>query len=720
MPALPLSKGLWTAIVLSMIYLAGTAYVSVVTLLDRVQSTDVMKAVSGDIWSLKIAGQMAYFIGALLAVHIVLALMAWLLGRATAEFAREAREKFVLVVVGWFSLLGGAALAFNALWFPRTFFGAHYYDSMVSTVGPFHVGQVIYATVCALAIATASAGAVIALRRQHSKRRRRWLTGAAVLAVAGIIVVASPWQWLAAKRASDPKRPNVILLGIDSLRLDELARFGSTRGNTPHIDSFLQDADIVKDTSTPMARTFGSWVAILTGRSPRTTGARNNLTPRDWVKSDPTIGDVLRREGYQTVYSTDEVRFANIDQSYGFDQVITPPIGASDFIIGTYNELPLASVVINTRLGQYLFPFSFGNRGAAVMFEPKTYVARLKRELKFDRPTFLVVHLTAAHWPYYTAETPFGVNKPTSPEDRPIYRIGLRTADSMFDQVVSVLHRKGALENAIVVVLSDHGEALILPNDAIVKNGAFVKGLGAPLKVLDVGHGQSVLSQTQYKVLLGFKAFGEAPPFHNAARDIPVPATVEDISRTLLDLLALPGNPLQSEGLSLAPWLRAEGALPAGPESMRVRYTETDLAVIPDVRGDVDEVETAKQNSKFFGIDPKTARMHIWPKMMPLVRAFKERAAFTQDHLLAAMPAGPNAHQYVYFDIATGNGELLMERPGPELPQGQLLWDSLHSHFEGELMPATRTTVDEWPKIANEWRDYFVKKKEFPESAPKN
>ena len=68
---------------------------------------------------------------------------------------------------------------------------------------------------------------------------------------------------------------------------------------------------------------------------------------------------MLKQAGYHTVYSTDEVRFANIDESYGFDQVITPRIGASDFLIGTYNELPLASLVINTRFGKWLFPFSY-------------------------------------------------------------------------------------------------------------------------------------------------------------------------------------------------------------------------------------------------------------------------------------------------------------------------------------------------------------------------
>ena len=711
-PDLPLRRGLLTSILLSLIYLFGTAYVSVVTLLDRVQSTDVMKAVSGDIWSARIAGQMAYFIAAQLLLHFAMGVLAWLLARATAEFSREAREKFVLVVTGWFSVLAAASLAFNALWFPRTFFGAHYYDAMVAQLGPLHVGQLIYGTAVVAAIAATLAGGSLWLRRQEPAKRRKWIAGLGILTCVMAAYIPAQWILQGRSRNSDPARPHVILLGIDSLRLEELKRYGGAQGNTSHIDSFLAEADIVRDVSTPMARTFGSWVAILTGRSPPVTGARNNLTPRESVQATPTIGDVLRTAGYRTIYSTDEVRFANIDESYGFDEVITPPIGASDFIIGTYNELPLASVVINTRLGQLLFPFSYANRGAAVMFEPMTYVARLRRELQFDRPTFLVVHLTAAHWPYYTAGTPFGVAAKRRPEDRPMYRIGLRTADSMFDQVVRVLRNKGAFENAIVVVLSDHGEALSLSNDAIVKNGAFVKGLGAPLKVLDIGHGQSVLSPNQYKILLAFKSFGGAGQFRNARRDLAVPATAEDVSPTLLELLGIEGNPLDSPGKSLAPALRTRGASPSSQTPERIRFTETDLAVLPNVKGEVDEVGTARANSKFFGIDPATTRMHIRPKMIPLAHAFKERAAFTSRHLLAAMPAGPDAHQFVFFDIATGNGELLLERPGPERPEAQRLWDAIHEHFRGELKAPTRTMIQQWPELARQWQDYFIDRKQ--------
>ncbi len=172
----------------------------------------------------------------------------------------------------------------------------------------------------------------------------------------------------------------------------------------------------MRDTTTPVARTFPSWTAILTGRSPSVTGARFNLAPREIVQANPTLGDVLREAGYRTIYSTDEVRFANFDETYGFDQVVTPPIGAADFVIGNYNELPLVSVVANTRLGQWLFPYSYANRGAATLFQPQTYLSRLEREVSFDEgPTLFIAHLTASHWPYFVSDTPFGVHGEEAP-----------------------------------------------------------------------------------------------------------------------------------------------------------------------------------------------------------------------------------------------------------------------------------------------------------------
>lgn len=704
-PPTSLTRAFVIALAMSLAFMVATAYQSAATLMTRVAATDAMRAASSGVWSGRIGWDVAYFVTAQLLLHASLAAVVWLLARATVFLRPAMRVQLGRVVMLWFCALAVGIIAYNAYWYPRTGLGAYYYDALRTTLGPIALGELLYLGVlCAVAV-TAGTALLKALWQQRADGRvRAWPAAAAAVVIGGVALLYANDR-LAGAATSEPVRPHVIVLGIDSLRVSELARFGGT-GLTPHLDRFLAQADVVKDTTTPAARTFSSWVAILTGRSPNVSGARFNLADRRIVSANPTVGDVLRDAGYRTVYSTDEVRFANIDRTYGFDQVITPPIGASDFLIGTYNELPLASVVANSRLGQLLFPFTYGNRGAATMFRPETYLSRLDRELSFDRPTLLMAHLTASHWPYYTADTPISGHEKTHEHDRPLYRVGLQTVDSMFGEIVAMLERKGALDNAVVVVLSDHGEALGLPVDSMFKDGAVIEGLRAPMKMIDFGHGQSVFSPVQYQVLLGFRAFGDQLGFGGAGRDLAGGATVEDISPTILDLVGVTGDPLRATGRSLAAALRSGADDARVAPADRVRFTETDLRVLPNPDGSVDEVATGRNNSRFFEIDPATGRLHIRQRYVPLALAFKERAAFDEKQLLAAIPAGPHGHQYILVDKVTTQGRLLLERPAPGDPDAQRLWDAMHAHFGGEMKQAVSITRDDWPAIDYAWATF--------------
>jgi len=706
MPPRPrLVRGLLIAVVLWLVFLLGTGYASVATLLSRVDSTDVMRAASDGVWSGRIGWEIGAFLCTLVALHLLFAVLTWILAVATATFLPLAREKFGRVVVGWFSVLAGAALIYNALWYPRTLIGAYYHDAVATRIGPVQVGQLGYWAAAAFCGYVMLRAALVLLRRSPRRVTRPMVAAGSLAAIA--LAVVPLWSVVGPVLASSAQttRPHIIVLGIDSLRLEQLQRFGGT-GVTPNLDRFLAQADVFKDTTTPAARTFSSWTAILTGRSPTITGARFNLAERSSVRANPTFADVLQDLGYQTIYSTDEVRFANIDESFGFDQLVTPRIGASDFLVGTYNELPLSSLVINTRVGQWLFPFSAANRGVATMFQPDTYLDRVRREVSFDRPTLFISHLTAAHWPYYVSDTPFGVHERTHEHDRPLYRIGLQTADAMFGAMLEILERKGALRNALVIVLSDHGEALSLPSDSFFDETFQVEGLRAPLRMLDYGHGQSVLSKSQYQVLLAFRSFGADPSFSDAGRDLPFVATVEDIAPTILDFLGVTGDPLAVSGESLMPVLREHADnTPADVE--RIRFTETDLSVLPAPGGGIDEVATARQNSRFFEVAPATARLQLRPKYAPLVTTYKERAAFSKDYLLAAIPAGPFAHQYLFFDFPRHNGRVLLERPGDDDPDAQRLWDALFAHYRGELKTPVSISREDWVRIEQEWTTFY-------------
>jgi hypothetical protein len=102
-------------------------------------------------------------------------------------------------------------------------------------------------------------------------------------------------------------------------------------------------------------------------------------------------------------------------------------------------------------------------------------------------------------------------------------------------------------------------------------------------------------------------------------------------------------------------------------------------------------------------VDPTTARLHIRPEYAPLATAFKERAAFTRNQLLAAIPAGPFAHQYVYLDFEARHGRLLLVRPDDSEPVAQRLWDGLAAHYGDELKRPVSITREDWPIIEAQW-----------------
>ena len=134
--------------------------------------------------------------------------------------------------------------------------------------------------------------------------------------------------------------------------------------------------------------------------------------PRRLVHEGETLADALRSAGYHAIYSTDEVRFANIDESYGFDQLVTPPIGAVDFLLGYAGDMPLVNLVASTAAGRTLFPSNHANRAAQVTYGPGDFVDASNAS-SGGSPTLLAIHLTLTHWPYSWA----GMSTPSTPQE---------------------------------------------------------------------------------------------------------------------------------------------------------------------------------------------------------------------------------------------------------------------------------------------------------------
>ncbi len=581
---------------------------------DRVLNT----ALTEPIWRMRLGLDIALFGLALILLHLCCAALCWMMAIASqAALPRfnGSRRQWVLL---WFIAGVFWLLTANAAWFPNTMLGFPYHRLVATRLMGVTIFQLVTILLAGLALAT------LAAALSHIARYRR----PAMLLASGLAMATTAAN-LPLPRAQGPIQtaPNVILIGIDSLRMDAV-----DTERMPHVQRFLAGAMRMPDTITPLARTFPAWASILTGRNPHSTGAFMNLLPRDYIQTGETLPATLRRHGYRTIYAIDETRFSNIDESYGFDVAVTPSIGASDFVIGTFADLPLLNLIVNTRLGAWLFPQLHANRAVYNLYEPDTFIRRVDRALPTDGPLFLALHLTLPHWPYTWASS--SLEPVDGPTQRGHYLDTLRRADKQFASLMTVLERQGALRNALVVLLSDHGQAF--RGDDVLTQSADGKlqGVGA---IENEGHGTSVLSPVQYRVVLGLRSYGSAQSLLKDSGTLDAPVSLVDIAPTLLDLLNL-SSTQRFDGISLAPLLQP-GTSPGLNLANRIRFTETEYSPFNFSESKLTG-SAVVEAARAYQVDPVTDRVSVRLERLDQILRSRQYAAILGNRALAAAMPG--------------------------------------------------------------------------------
>jgi arylsulfatase A-like enzyme len=324
----------------------------------------------------------------------------------------------------------------------------------------------------------------------------------------------------------------------------DMLDFFSGEAHTPFMDEYLAKATIFNEAITPLARTYPSWVGILTGQYPLQSGARTNLAGVAKATLTQTLPALLRNQGYETFYATDETRFSNIDNRFGFDASITPPIGLNDFLLGTFNDFPLSNLIVNSAMGRWLFPYSYANRPAYATYDPNSFLNLLRPTLLRDhhKPLFFAVHFCLPHHPYLYAQ--MSTDGRTGQQ---LYLQSIQRVDLQLQDFFTLLQQAHLLDHAVVVLLSDHGEALELHGDRLTVQEAYEpNGQAAPvfyprsedMLTMDqsVGHGTDILGLPQYHSLLAFRLYGLG---EQAAGIIPGVVSLLDIKPTILALVPI-------------------------------------------------------------------------------------------------------------------------------------------------------------------------------------
>jgi len=554
----------------------------------------------------------------------------WFLAVSLGELIRLSPKSIYRLGILFWCLGCLLIFSFNTLQYPHSFFAE-----------PLHLYPILNRSILSVTSGVLLAAMVFAYVNCFWFKRHYVLGVVFALFVVG--ACGSGLYAPVTKNSVDMQQPNVILIGLDSLRPDYTGYFGNQHVHTPHIDHFLHGATIFTNAYTPLARTFPSWASILTAKYPLHSHARVNLANPANIVANDTLAKRLKENGYFTIYGTDEPRFTDITQAYGFDRIIGPKGGAVEFLLSGLSDLPLTNLLINLPAGRFLFPYNYGNRSADITYQPDNFLKLVKYGIanRPNKPVLLAIHLCLTHWPFRWAQD--GQSDEMPAPDR--YRSSIKAVDAQLGSLLQILKAAGLLDHSIVVLLSDHGVTLGMPHDRLItekkyhgdlkklKSVSAVKLGSAPDFTLEIrryytistsyGQGTDVLSPKQYHVLMAFKGFGV--PFR-PAKKMNVFSSLFDIAPTVLDYLHF--SPMRHvDGMSLMKLKSRPFFIETGD---KVAETETNKIYVDKV---------VKQTIGAYRIDRVSGLLILTPAAEKAIIDNKQHAIFSGDWLLAHYPS---------------------------------------------------------------------------------
>jgi arylsulfatase A-like enzyme/Tfp pilus assembly protein PilF len=218
----------------------------------------------------------------------------------------------------------------------------------------------------------------------------------------------------------------VILISIDTLRSDHLPAYGYKAVETPNIDALRADSILFSKAYSHIPLTLPSHASILTGMLPADHGIRDNVGYR-LPDSVPTVQELLKKNGYATGAAVSAFvlrRETGIARGFDFfDDDVKPLNGENQ--IGRVQR----------------------DGGDTLKAAQKWLDAQDKR------PFFFFLHLYDPHTPY-TPPEPYFSRYPNHYDGEIAY------ADSVVGDLIADLKRRGVYDDALIILLSDHGEGL--------------------------------------------------------------------------------------------------------------------------------------------------------------------------------------------------------------------------------------------------------------------
>lgn len=231
-----------------------------------------------------------------------------------------------------------------------------------------------------------------------------------------------------------PEGPNVIILLIDALRRDHLGVYGYHRNTSPNIDRFSEEAVVFKKPISPSPYTYASVATLFTSLYPSEHGVvRYGYKKADCLNYEfVTLAEALREKGYITgAFTANLLVCKGLLFDQGFD-AFNPSID----LAGQIGSNKLRAPKLNEKALKWIHK----NR---------------------QKPFFIYLHYMDVHAPYEPPKPYDSLFKSAEEinEDVDQYDGEIRFTDYHIARFLKKLEEYNLLNNSIIVITADHGEA---------------------------------------------------------------------------------------------------------------------------------------------------------------------------------------------------------------------------------------------------------------------
>ncbi|MHC4214790.1 MAG: sulfatase, partial [Planctomycetota bacterium] len=244
-----------------------------------------------------------------------------------------------------------------------------------------------------------------------------------ILLLAAIIGTGS-WYLLGRGRSGKEIR-NVLLISIDTCRADHLSCYGYPRKTTPNIDTIAEEGILFENVITPAPLTLPAHSSMLTGTIPPYHRVHDNMDIK-FGGSNVTLAGILKGNGFTTGAI---VSAFVLDHQFGLDEGFH-----------SYND-------------SFEEEHKAGNISERKGGEATSFALDWLQENK-DENFFLFLHYYDPHVEY-EPPAPFSSRFMENP-----YAGEIAYTDYCIGQVIEKLKELDLYDSTLLVITSDHGEAL--------------------------------------------------------------------------------------------------------------------------------------------------------------------------------------------------------------------------------------------------------------------